>query len=119
MKKLLFCLALSVAFLSSCSTMRTATSKSVDVSTSISSVTTADLAVAQQRVEYDYIPSRKERKKMKLAVMQEKAVAAALKNNGNADVMVATEYQVERKGFKIRKVTVSGYPAKYKNFKTL
>lgn len=119
MKKSLLCLAFSIACLSSCTTMRTATSTTVDVSTSITSATTADLVVAEKIIEYDYIPTRKERKKMSLSVMKEKAVAAALKNNGNADVMIATEYQVEKKRFRIRKVTVSGYPATYKNFRTL
>ncbi len=119
MKKIIVCLALVAMSVSSCSTLRTATSKSLGIETSIESSATADLEVAQQKVEYTYTPSRKERKKMSYAKIQEKAVAAALKANNNADVMVAPEFIVERKGLakRVRKITVVGFPAKYTNFR--
>ncbi|MFI3285123.1 MAG: hypothetical protein R3Y08_00565 [Rikenellaceae bacterium] len=118
MKKVILCLAFCVALMSSCSTLRTATSKSIGIRSSIESTTTVDLEVAQQKVEYIYTPSRKERKKLSYAKITEKAVATALKANNNADVMVAPEFVVERRGLakRVRQITVIGYPAKYKNF---
>ncbi len=121
MKKFLLTLAVSVALLSSCATVRTATSKSADVSTSVSSVTMADLDIANKKIEYVYTPTKKERKKLKSSTLMEKAVAAALKSNNNADVMVASQFEIEQKGAmrRIRKITVTGYPATYKNFKSV
>ncbi len=120
MKKMLLCLAAAVALLSSCSTVRTATSRSVNVSTSVCSSTTADLRVSDSKIEYVYTPTRKERKKLSQAKMIEKAVAQALKSNGNADVLVARQYEVDRKtGLlkRVRRITITGYAGTYTNFK--
>ena len=50
------------------------------------------------------------------------AVREALEANGNAEVLVAPQYTFVRKsglfGSKIKTVIVSGYPAKYNNFKS-
>jgi hypothetical protein len=46
------------------------------------------------------------------------AVTDALKQNGNADVLVHMTYDATlKKRGKVKKVVVSGYPATYKNFK--
>ena len=50
------------------------------------------------------------------------AVYEALKENGNADVLVNFQYQatVTKKLWfnrKVQKVVITGYPATYKNFK--
>jgi hypothetical protein len=48
------------------------------------------------------------------------AVREALKNNGGGDVLVGLEVQTKSVRFliwrSIKSITVSGYPAKYKNF---
>ena len=43
------------------------------------------------------------------------AIQDLLKKNGNADVLVAPEYNYDKDLYSI---TVSGYPAKYKNFRS-
>ena len=53
--------------------------------------------------------------------MQNTAVKELLMKSGNADVLVAPEFTfVKRRGLfgsKFKSVEVSGYPAKYKNFR--
>ena len=51
------------------------------------------------------------------------AMYEALKKNGSGDVMVQVSYKVEGKGVgkfvgKVKKLTITGYPAKYVNFRT-
>ena len=44
----------------------------------------------------------------------ESVIAAALKNHGNADVLLYPQYEFKYvEGSNIREITVSGYPAKY------
>ena len=48
------------------------------------------------------------------------AVAAALEQNGGGDVLIQPQYQYTFKSFAFRKLvslTVTGYPATYKNFR--
>ena len=44
-------------------------------------------------------------------------MSEALKANCNAYVMVHMQYDARYKRGKIREITVTGYPAAYKNFK--
>ena len=57
-----------------------------------------------------------------LANVKAAAVAEALKQNGGADVLVDPQYETRTRrglfGKKIKYVTVTGYPAKYKKFET-
>lgn len=121
MKKIVLLLAFA-ATLTSCSVVRTQTSRSMNVDSSVTSNTAADLNVAQTKISYKYVPSRKEGKGMSEANIKSKAVANALKDNGSADVLVATQYEiVKRRGFlsfvsRTREVIVTGYPATYRNF---
>lgn len=119
MKKLLLPTALVVLTLSSCSIMKKSAS-SVDVTNSISTRTGADLEVSETRIMYTFRPTKAERKGGNKNV-QNAAVSAALKANGNCDVLVAPEFETRIHyrlfgGRKIKEITVTGYPAKYKNF---
>ena len=122
-KKLIIAVAaIATLGLASCSSLRhTATTQPVD--TEVVSRNTADLEVAPQKISYTFRPSKAVRRCGEKAVIKT-AVAEALKANGNADVMVGSQYEIKKtKNFfgktNIKYVTVEGYPATYKNFKTV
>ncbi len=124
MKKYLILGVASIATLglASCSSIRhTATTQPVD--TEIVSRNTADLEVAPQKISYTFRPSKAVKRTGEKAVITT-AVAEALKANGNADVLVGFQYEIKKtKNFfgktSIKYITVEGYPATYKNFKTV
>ncbi len=121
MKKVLF-FVLAVAALTSCSTLRKSTARTMEVESGLKSNTEADLVVSDQRITYEYTPNRQERKRGVNFVVTN-AVAKALEANGNADVLVEKQYDITYKtrfifGKKITKVKVSGHPGTYKNFRT-
>lgn len=78
----------------------------------------ADLDVAPNKISYFFLPSQ--------TVMNggfdnvvNTAVREALVANGNADVLVALEQQVKYGADgNVESITISGYPAKYKNFRS-
>ena len=77
----------------------------------------ADLDVSAEKISYFYIPS-------KTVVtggydnIINTAVREALAANGNADVLVALETQVKyNSAGVIESVVITGYPAKYTNFR--
>ncbi|MBQ5635838.1 MAG: hypothetical protein IIX04_01815 [Alistipes sp.] len=78
----------------------------------------ADLEVSPTKISYFFLPSQ--------TVVNggfdnivNTAVREALIANGNADVLVALEQQVKYNGEgKVESITVSGYPAKYTNFRS-
>lgn len=112
--------AVAVLSLGSCSTVsHTASTEAVD--TEIFNRSTADLDVAAQKITFTYTPDAAHRRAGKKAVIRA-AVAKALEANGDADVLVAPEYEIkETSGLftrKIKYVTVKGYPAKYRNVHT-
>lgn len=121
MKKIAFCAAVVLALgLSSCSSVRH-TATDIPVSTQVVSTSTADLQVNQNKISFTFKPSKAVRRCGEKAVI-ETAVAEALKANGNADVLVAFQYEIKKTrnffGCKsIKYVTVEGYPATYKNIK--
>lgn len=77
----------------------------------------ADLEVSPEKISFFYIPSK--------TVIEggydnvvDSAVREALASNGNADVLVALETQVKYNAQgKPESITVTGYPAKYVNFR--
>ena len=77
----------------------------------------ADLDVWPNKISYFYIPSTTVAKGGFDNVVNA-AVREALGNNDNADVLVGREFQVKYydKGV-IESITVTGYPAKYVNFR--
>lgn len=122
MKKLnLLALAICAMSLSSCVTTRTMTATEKDVANSMISIAFADLDVSEQKLSYTYVPSKDVRKAGERNCLNV-AIREALKKKGNdADVLVETqEATITRYGLfskKIKSITVTGYPAKYKNFR--
>lgn len=121
MKKILF-LLLAVAALSSCSLTRSSV-KTANVTAPVLSTTVVSLDVAPQPITYTYTPTKNEAKKLTFNDIMNNAMYEALKKNGSGDVMVQVSYKVEGKGFgrfvgKVKKLTITGYPAKYVNFRT-
>lgn len=106
--------------MSSCSTFRSSSASSMEVETSLISSSTADLEISNQKISYTYYPKKADRKSGFKHILNN-ATAAALKENGNADVLVERQYEAVVKKRLIRKdkvksITVTGYPGTYKNF---
>ena len=120
MKKL-FVILLAMVTLASCGTLRqrTAATKSLQMKV-IENATIVDLDVQAEKITYTYTPSRKERKYLGKDKIVMNAVAAALEQNGGGDVLIQPQYQFTFKSFGFRNivsVTVTCYPATYKNFR--
>lgn len=119
MKKIVLGL-LVILSTASCTTLRKSAS-TLDVDDRVAAHASADMVVSQQKVSYSYAPS----KKIRRAGMQNAknaAVSELLKANGNADVLVHAQFETTvRRGLfgqtKIKNVTVSGYPARFTNFR--
>jgi len=115
MKRIILVVA-CVAMLSSCSLIRRSSVSTLDVSSTLGSQSTADLVVSPNKISYTHVPVGKE-KKSGLKNVLNNAVTDALRQNGNADVLVHMKYDAfATKSGKVKKVTVTGYPAKYQNF---
>lgn len=112
MKKVIFAAASCMLLLASCGSIQRTTSTTIPVNSSITSVSVADLEVGN-RVTYSYTTSNEERT-AGVDNCKKAAVAALLKANGNADVLVAPEFSYKGD---IKTIEVSGRPAKYKNFR--
>lgn len=110
--------ALVVAALgiTSCSSIHK-TASVEEINTEVFAVNQADLDVASQKISFFYKPSKAEKRGGEKNAIR-CAVDAALKANGNADVLVAPQYVVKKRRGKVKEVTVTGYPAVYKNFRT-
>lgn len=105
--------------IASCSSIRH-TSTTVDVGTTITSVSTAELTVSPTKISFNYYPTKAVRRCGEKAVI-ETAVSEALKANDNADVLVGFQYEIKKtKNFfgkvTIKYVIVKGYPATYTEF---
>lgn len=117
MKKSFFIAAVAALALSSCSTItHTASTETVD--TEVYNRSNADLKVSPVKISYTFTPNASYRRAGEKAVLRA-AVAKALEANGNADVLVAPQYEVKKtRGLfstKVKYVTVKGYPATYTN----
>lgn len=119
MKKTLLLMAVACMAFASCTTV-TKTSASLDVATSIEAASTADLVVSDKRITFEYDVPKKVRRGGTQNVYNV-AVREALRYNGGGDVLVAPRFDTRIRcglfGKKIKEVTVSGYPATYRNFK--
>lgn len=120
MKKLILTSFVVVLAMTSCSTVYKTASKR-DVSAPLAAAVISDLEVSNQKITYTLVPSKKVRKGgLKNCINT--AISEALAKNGGGDVLIETqEAIVQRFGFmgkKIKSVTVTGYPAKYKNFRS-
>lgn len=120
MKKKIIVAALAALTLSSCSTLYQSASQA-EVTSPVAAAALADLDVSSEKISYTLVPTRKVRKGG-LQNCINTAIKEALKANGNGDVLIETQQAVvQRAGLfacKIKSVTVTGYPAKYKNFRT-
>ncbi len=118
MKKIFIALCASFA-LASCTTI-TKTATSIDVENGLTTSSMADLEISSQKVQHVYYTEARARRGGKKN-LQNTAVKELLMKSGNADVLVAPEFTfVKRRGLfgsKFKSVEVSGYPAKYKNFR--
>ncbi len=117
MKKILLIL-LAVAGMTSCSTVRkTATQR--DVVAPLAAAVISDLDVSNQKISYTYVPPRAVRRGG-FANCKNAAIREALAQYGDADVLVETQEVTVIRNFmrRIQSITVTGYPAKYKNFRS-
>ncbi|MCH5225127.1 MAG: hypothetical protein J1D77_03970 [Muribaculaceae bacterium] len=87
------------------------TATQVHVPTTVCSASVANLQVGN-RITYTYYPTAQE-KKGGLKNCKNAAIAAMLKENGNADVIVAPEFNYDNT---LKAITVTGRPASYSNF---
>lgn len=122
MKKIAYLLSVlaAVVLLPGC-TCYLSTAGSYPVETSVKAEALADLEVSPKRISYTYNPTREEYC-LGIQNVINVCVENALKANGNADVLVAMRYYIEGKrcginSYKVYEVTVTGFPAFYKNFR--
>ena len=102
-------LALS-ACLSSCSTL-TRTSTTYDVDDHFFSNNEAELTVSTKKAVLTEWKAPKKVVKGGMKNMKSAAVAELLQQNGDADVLIAPQFETYK-----RKITGKGYPAKYTKF---
>ena len=108
-------IAISSLFLVSCATLKTSTSKSLDIYGSgvIQKPVVADLNVVQTKVT----GFAKETASQSVESVKQKAVADALKKS-SADVLIEPKFETETKsGYTT--ALVSGWPATYSNFRVI
>ena len=109
--------ACSVSSLSMARLENTSTHAKVQVVQPVAAVL-ADLDVAPNKISYFFLPSPTVVKGGFDNVVNT-AIREALIANGNADVLVALEQQVKYgTDGNVESITVSGYPAKYVNFRS-
>lgn len=116
MKKLLLCSVLALSMTSCSYIANTSTRDNINV-IAVSPVI-AELDVSKTKITYVYTPVPSSISALGKENVINTAVKEALYENGNADVFVGLETQIKYYGFKIDSVIVTGYPAKYKNFRS-
>lgn len=122
MKKALLVLCVGALSLASCTTVKnTATTKPVEVN--VQTNTAADLDISQRKIEYTYVPTSQV-KRGGFSNVLSTAVREALQKNGGGDVLVQLEYTATYKsgffsGKKLKTITVTGFPATYRNFRNI
>lgn len=119
MKKLIFALFVAAFAMTSCSTALK-TAKQDEVKPKLTAAVIGDLDVSDQKITYTYVPTKAVRRGG-FKNCKATAISEALKQYGDADVLVETrEATVVRTGLfhsrRIKSITVTGYPAKYKSF---
>ena len=116
-KKTLIASLLAITF-TSCSTTMEQTATQRQITCPIISASVADLEVSEKKVTCTFTPT-KELQSAGEEHCINAAIQEALKPSGG-DVLVETHQAIiTKRGFfskKVTSVTVSGYPAKYKNF---
>lgn len=80
-------------------------------------LTFADLAVSPNKITYTYRPTDDVNRGGEVNVINT-AVRKALEANGGGDVLVEMQFTLKKSGKNnVKEVTVTGYPATYKNFR--
>jgi len=114
MKKIFIGLA-ALLCMASCSTIRRSAT-TMSVNSTLTSANTAELVVSPQKVRLnDYAPTAKE-KRGGYENVKKVAIAKLLQQNGDADVLVEPQFEITMKRRSVKRISVSGYPATYKNF---
>ncbi len=120
MKKIFFALLFAAFAFSSCSTLQKSTARYVGIEAEINQYpTVTDLELADKAVtaEVTWNWSLLSFGTQGLNDRKMNLIADMLKKH-NADVLVEPRYQFVKTSFGPRKLTVTGYPAKYKNFRS-
>lgn len=127
MKKILFLSLMFIALAATSCKITDASATYQHPSTYINTATVADLEVSNKRISFTFAPSNQVRRGGNQNVIKA-AIREALRVNGGGDVLVDLEYITVSQApllsymfglSPILEVTVSGYPAKYKNFHNL
>lgn len=118
MKKSTIVSCIAVLALSSCTTIQhTALSESVD--TEVHNLTVADMNVSKNRVSHTFQWKWDPLSTVSLADKKRSAAAELLIEQGG-DVLVEPQYVIKRRGiFRGGEITVSGYPATYRDFRSM
>ena len=116
-KKIFFIISIiAVLGMASCTTTLNS-SKTKDFGSSAITATFADLVVSPHKITYTYKPTDDVRRGGEVNVINT-AIRKALEVNGGGDVLVELQTTVKKSGKRnVKEVTVSGYPATYKNFR--
>lgn len=97
--------------------INTASYTDVNIQTPVVPPVIADLDISKNKIKYHEFPSEA-LLKTDFENILNTAIKNALEINGNADVLIGLEYQVKTNDAGvIETVTVTGYPAKYTNFR--
>lgn len=122
MKKILCLLLFFVGVCATSCKIIDASATYQDPSSYINTATVADLEVSNERISYTFQPSKEVIRGGNQNIIKA-AIREALLANGGGDVLVDLEYIIVYGSFfwsrVIDEVTVSGYPAKYTNFRSL
>ena len=127
MKKILFLSLMFVAFAATSCKITDVTASYQDPKSVLNTATVADLDVSNERISFTFKPSVQVRRGGNANVIRT-AIREALRVNGGGDLLVDLEYITRSTAplfsrlfllSPIGEVTVSGYPAKYKNFHNL
>ena len=114
MKKICIIACVAIALFASCSTP-TITINTEPPTKDVNISVTADLEISKEKISYTYTQHNDG------AVENAKncAIVKALKNYGDADILIAPQYEIKITGYDRIEVKVSGYPAKYKNLRSV
>ena len=115
-KFFIFITVITMLGMASCTTTLNS-SKTKDFGSSAITATFADLVVSPHKITYTYKPTDDVRRGGEVNVINT-AIRKALEVNGGGDVLVELQTTVKKSGKRnVKEVTVSGYPATYKNFR--
>lgn len=116
-KKFFICISvMAMLGMASCTTTLNS-SKTKDFGSSAITATFADLVVSPKKITYTYRPTDDVRRGGVENVINT-AIRMALEANGGGDVLVELQTTVKKTGRRnVSEVTVSGYPATYRNFR--